>query len=139
MIELDLFYLKVKITSDDSYELIAAEHVGEQNYRLVENPICASVLNYGTVVTAIVNATGGLEVTGVSSASNFRTRQFIRSALLKGKELEEKIGRPVAATGGHLEMAPCGRAYAHIPKDSSFDLDALFAQNNYHPLEIPAA
>lgn len=134
-----ILYLKVGATDSGNYELVAAEQIGVTTYLLIETPIQSCGLNYGTTVNAELNADNELEVTSIAAPSAYSTRQFIRTSSLSTRQLNENIASKVIAAGGHWEMASAGLAFVHLRKDSFFDLDELFDQNNYHPLEISIA
>jgi hypothetical protein len=57
---------------------------------------------------------------------------------MTSEDLYLKIGKPIKDAGGYWENSCAGIAFAHLLNASSFDLDRLFDQLNYHPQEITA-
>lgn len=134
--ESTITYLKFGTADSTNSELLAAEQIAADQYRLIESPIRPRGLGYGTKVTAVINDAGELEFTGISEPSDYKTRMFIRAASLSGSELDQKIRKAIMNAGGYWENCCAGIAFVHLPKSSTFDLDGLFASNNYQPLEI---
>ncbi len=135
-VESTITYIKVKPEGCTYPELVAAEELESNCYRLIENPIQSCSLNYGTIIVAMMNVEGELELVAIAEPSVYKTRMFLRSASLNKQELLDKIGKPVVAAGGFWECNCAGIVFAHVPKGSAFDLDALFQQNNYYPMEL---
>jgi len=127
--------VKINI-SDGGSETVVAEQTGADTFKLLENPVFSCKINYGTIVRALPDKNGELILSKIIRASDFKTRQFFLSDSLNESELRIKIGQPIIDAGGTWEVVFGGISFIHIPKNSSFDLDELFKQNNYFPSEI---
>jgi len=74
----------------------------------------------------------------IVKVSNYKTRKFLLSSYAKDIDFSKRIGDPIITAGGTWEIAKGGIAFIHIPKESSFDLNSLFKENDFHPPEITA-
>lgn len=128
--------IKLKDANGSGSEMIAAEQVSDDTFRLLENPVFNCKINYGTTVKVIEDANGDLVMSKIIRASDYKTRLFMLSRSLNEMELRTKIGQPILDAGGMWEVVFGGIAFIHIPKDSSFNIDELFKINNYFPTEI---
>ncbi|MFT3701779.1 MAG: hypothetical protein QM802_05390 [Agriterribacter sp.] len=117
-------------------ESVAAEKIGDNTFRLLENPVLNCKINYGTVVGVAIDNDGRFIMTKIVRASNYKTRQFLLGSSVIEHDLMTKIGNPIIEAGGHWEIVMGGIAFIHTLKDSDFDIDALFKKNNYYPTEI---
>lgn len=124
------------IAPDGSSETVFGEQVGTDAYKLLENPIFNSRINYGTTVKVTTDKNGELVVSKILRASEYKTRRFLLSSFINQTDLKEKIGNRIIEAGGTWEVAMGGLAFVHIPKDSAFDLDELFREQGYFPTEI---
>lgn len=122
--------------SAGAIEKIGAEQVSDDSYMLLENPLFSCRMNYGTIVKALPNDKGELIFVRIVKASNYKTRKFLLSSYAKDIDFSKRIGDPIIAAGGTWEIAMGGIAFIHIPKESGFDLDLLFKENDIHPPEI---
>jgi hypothetical protein len=123
-------------SSNGEIEKIGAEQVSDDSYMLLENPLFSCRINYGTVVKALPNDKGELILVRIVKASNYKTRKFLLSSYAKDIDFSKRIGDPIIASGGTWEVAMGGIAFIHILKESGFDLDLLFKENDFHPTEI---
>ena len=127
----------IKIVSQDGgSETVAAEQIGTDLYKLLENPILSCRINYGTTIKATANEKGELTLSKIVRLSEFKTRQFLLSASFTESEIREKIGNPIINVRGFWEVVMGGIAYVHIPRTSDFDLDKLLKDINYVYTEI---
>ena len=110
---------------DGAYETVAAEQVSDDKYKLLETPVLSCRINYGTTIKVQPDEKGELEMVKVVRASDYRTRQFILPSLSE-PELMNKLGNPIRDAGGLWEVVFGGIIFIHMPRDSEFDLDALF-------------
>jgi hypothetical protein len=117
-------------------EKIAAEQVSDDDYMLLENPLFSCRINYGTVVNALPNDKGELILVRVVKVSKYKTRKFLLSSCAKDIDFSKRIGDPIVAAGGTWEVSMGGIAFIHIPKESGFDLDLLFRENDFYPTEV---
>lgn len=117
-------------------ETLAAEQITADTFKLLENPILNCRINYGTTVRVTEDANGELVMSKIISASDYMTRRFMLSNSLNETELRTKIGKPILDAGGMWEVVFGGIAFVHIPKDSTFNIDQIFKENNYFPTEI---
>jgi len=123
-------------SSNGVKEKIGAEQVSDDSYMLLENPLFSCRINYGTIIKALPNDKGELIFVRIVKASNYKTRKFLLSSYTKDIDFSKRIGEPIIAGGGTWEVAMGGIAFIHIPKESAFDLDLLFKENDFHPPEI---
>jgi hypothetical protein len=123
-------------SSNGVIEKIGAELVSDDSYMLLENPLFSCRINYGTVVKALPNDKGDLILVRIVKVSNYKTRKFLLSSYAKDIDFSKRIGDPIIAAGGAWEVAMDGIAFIHILKESGFDLDLLFKENDFYPTEI---
>jgi len=123
-------------SSDGIIEKIGAEQVSDDSYMLLENPLFSRRINYGTVVNALPNDKGELILVRIVRVSQYKTRKFLLTSCAKDIDFSKRIGDPIIAVGGSWEVAMGGVAFIHIPKESGFDLDLLFKENDFYPTEI---
>jgi hypothetical protein len=127
----------ISITSPDgNVEMIAAEQVNDNTYMFLENPLFSCRINFGSFVEVRPNEKGELSFVRLVKASKYKTRQFLLNAQAKDIDFSRKIGDPIIAAGGTWEVANGGTVFIHIPKESRFDLDLFFRENDFHPAEI---
>ena len=128
--------IRIKGTDSNESETIHGEQVTEDTFKLLENPISNCKINYGTVVKVIPDKDGELIMSKIVRASTFKTRQFFLDPNANIVDWGIQIGKPIIDAGGMWEIVMKGICFIHLPKDSTFDLDGFFEQNNYYPSEI---
>ena len=128
-------YLKIE-NSNGIGENVGAEQIGENEYKLLENPVLSCKINYGTIVKALPNEKGELILIGILKASDFKTRKFLWSSNVADSDFVKRIGDPLIAVGGSWEVVMGGISFIHIPRYSDFDLEGFFKENNFNPTEI---
>src|SRR5687767_8594825 len=127
----------IKIENPSSIdEIIGAQQITENTYLLLENPIFSCLINYGTIIKVEPNESGELVMVGIEKESDYKTRRFLLSTFAKDSDFVTSIGDPIIAAGGTWEVAMGGIAFIHLPKQSNFDLDRFFKDNEFNLTEI---
>lgn len=124
------------ISPDGSSETVFGEQVGDDTFKLLENPILNCRVNFGTTVKVKADENGELVVSRIIRASDYKTRRFLVSSTFNTTDLMQKIGNRIIEAGGTWEIAMGGLAFVHIPKASPFNLDDVFKEHEYFPTEI---
>jgi hypothetical protein len=129
--------------SNDNYkmvtingETVAAEQVGSDTYKLLENPVFSCQINYGTIVRALPSGKEFPDMVKIIRASDFVSRQFLSSPEFIEDMFKPTVGREVLHAGGTWEIAMGGILFIHIPRNSDFDLDASLKQHQISLGEI---
>jgi hypothetical protein len=117
--------VKIRVL-DDTFETVVCEQLSEDTYKLLETPALSCRINYGTTIKVRLDERDELEMVRVIRASEYKTRRFILPVLSKD-QLIEKLGNPVLDAGGYWEVVMVGIIFIHMPRASSFDVDALIS------------
>ena len=117
-------------------ETVAAEKVGLDTYKLIENPVFSCRINYGSIVLALPSENGNLVMSTIVRASDFLTRQFLTSPMLVEDKFKDTVGRKILDAGGMWETAMGGILFIHIPRHSNFDLETCLKEADLNLVEI---
>jgi hypothetical protein len=82
------------IKIENSYgisENVSADQIGENEYKLLENPVFSCKINYGTIVKAFPIENGELVLTGILKVSEYTTRKFLLSYNAKDSDFVTKL------------------------------------------------
>jgi hypothetical protein len=127
---LEVYDKREKVTSS-FYALKLSENI----YRMVENDIFNCRLTFGTEFETRINGAGKYEVVQILKDSPFITRRFMLSSQFTESEYR-LLGDEIMNKGGFWQVDLGGITTINLPADTDLNIDDIFRQFNFYPIEI---